>query len=44
MLDIKEGENPAAQTNFGRRNGSFGFGKSMRNRSGRKFRRFKAKN
>jgi ATP-dependent RNA helicase RhlE len=44
MLDIKEGENPAAQTNFGRRSGSFGFGKNMRNRSGRKFRRFKTKN
>ena len=42
MLDIKEGENPAAQTNFERRNRSFGFGKSTRNRSGRKFRRFKA--
>ncbi len=42
MLDIKEGENPAVQTNFERRNRSFGFGKSTRNRSGRKFRRFKA--
>ena len=43
LLDIKAGENPAAQNNFGRRNGSFGFGKSSRNRSGRSFRKFKAK-
>ncbi|MDH3267681.1 MAG: DEAD/DEAH box helicase [Ignavibacteria bacterium] len=43
MLDIKAGENPAAQNNFGRRTGSFGFGKSSRNRSGRSFRKFKAK-
>jgi ATP-dependent RNA helicase RhlE len=43
MLDIKEGENPAAQNKFGKRNGSFGFGKSTRNRSGRSFRKFKAK-
>jgi ATP-dependent RNA helicase RhlE len=42
LVDIKEGSNPAIQTNFGRRNRSFGFGKSTRNRSGRKFRRFKA--
>jgi len=40
MLDIKAGENPAAQNNFGRRTGSFGFGKSSRNRSGRSFRKF----
>ena len=43
MLDIKAGENPAAQNKFGKRNGSFGFGKSSRNRSGRSFRKFKAK-
>jgi len=43
MLDIKAGENPAAQNNFGRRTGSFGFGKSSRNRSGRSFRKFKTK-
>lgn len=43
MLDIKEGENPAVQNKFGKRNGSFGFGKSTRNRSGRSFRKFKAK-
>ncbi len=43
MLDIKAGENPAAQNRFGKRNGAFGFGKSSRNRSGRSFRKFKAK-
>jgi ATP-dependent RNA helicase RhlE len=43
MLDIKAGENPAVQNKFGRRSGSFGFGKSSRNRSGRSFRKFKAK-
>jgi ATP-dependent RNA helicase RhlE len=43
MIDIKAGENPAVQNKFGRRSGSFGFGKSSRNRSGRSFRKFKAK-
>ena len=43
MLDIKEGENPAVQNKFSGRSKSFGFGKSSRNRSGRSFRKFKAK-
>lgn len=43
MLDIKQGENPAAHNKFSRKSGSFGFGKSSRNRSGRSFRKFKAK-
>jgi len=42
MLDIKAGENPGIQNKFDRR-GSFGFGKSKRNRSGRSFRKFKVK-
>jgi hypothetical protein len=42
MLDIKEGENPAVHNKFERK-GSFGFGRSSRNRSGRSFRKFKAK-
>ncbi|MGB5529494.1 MAG: DEAD/DEAH box helicase [Ignavibacteriaceae bacterium] len=42
MLDIKVGENPGIQNKFDRR-GSFGFGKSTRNRSGRSFRKFKVK-
>jgi len=43
MLEIKEGENPGVQNNFDGRRKSFGFGRSTRNRSGRSFRRFKAK-
>ncbi|NTW44249.1 MAG: ATP-dependent helicase, partial [Anaerolineaceae bacterium] len=43
LVDIKVGENPADQNKFVRRKGSFGFGKSGRNRSGRSFRKFKAK-
>ncbi len=43
MLDIKEGENPAVQNKFNGRSRSFGFGKGSRNRSGRSFRKFKAK-
>ncbi len=43
MLDIKDGENPAMQNRFEGRSKSFGFGKSSRNRSGRSFRKFKAK-
>jgi len=43
MLDIKDGENPAVQNKFNGRSRSFGFGKSTRNRSGRSFRKFKAK-
>lgn len=43
MLDIKDGENPAMQNKFEGRSRSFGFGKSSRNRSGRSFRKFKAK-
>lgn len=43
MLDIKAGENPAVQNKFDGRSRSFGFGKSSRNRSGRSFRKFKAK-
>jgi ATP-dependent RNA helicase RhlE len=43
MIDIREGENPAVQNKFDRRNGSFSFGKSARNRSGRSFRKFKVK-
>ena len=43
MLDIKEGENPAVQNKFDGRSRSFGFGKGSRNRSGRSFRKFKAK-
>jgi ATP-dependent RNA helicase RhlE len=43
MIDIKAGENPGDLNNSGKRNGSSGFGRSSGNRSGRKFRRFKAK-
>ncbi len=43
LVDIKVGENPADQNKFVRKKGSFGFGKSGRNRSGRSFRKFKAK-
>ncbi|MCW9097336.1 MAG: DEAD/DEAH box helicase [Ignavibacteriaceae bacterium] len=43
MLDIKDGENPAVQNKFNGRSRSLGFGKSTRNRSGRSFRKFKAK-
>jgi len=43
MLDIKEGENPAVQNKFDGRSRSFGFGKNTRSRSGRSFRKFKAK-
>jgi len=42
MIDIKSGENPGVLNKFNKRN-SFGFGKSSRNRSGRSFRKFKAK-
>jgi ATP-dependent RNA helicase RhlE len=42
MIDIKSGENPGVQNKFDKRK-SFGFGKSSRNRSGRSFRKFKAK-
>jgi ATP-dependent RNA helicase RhlE len=42
MIDIKSGENPGVPNKFNKRN-SFGFGKSSRNRSGRSFRKFKAK-
>lgn len=44
LVDIKQGENPAVQNNFAGRKKSFGFGKKRRNRSGRSFRKFKAKN
>jgi ATP-dependent RNA helicase RhlE len=43
MIDIKSGENPGVQNKFNGRKSSFGFGKSSRNRSGRSFRKFKAK-
>ena len=43
MIDIKAGENPGVQSKFHNRSGSFRFGKSSRNRSGRSFRKFKAK-
>jgi ATP-dependent RNA helicase RhlE len=43
MLEIKEGENPGVQNNFDGRRSYFSFGRSRRNRSGRSFRRFKAK-
>ena len=43
MIDIKSGENPGVQNKFNRKNGSFRFGKATRNRSGRSFRKFKAK-
>jgi len=43
MIDIKVGENPGVQSKFHNRSGSFRFGKSSRNRSGRSFRKFKAK-
>jgi ATP-dependent RNA helicase RhlE len=43
MIDIKKGENPGVQNNFGGRGKSFGFGKNTRNRTGRSFRRFKVK-
>ena len=44
LVDIKQGENPTVQNNFAGRKKSFGFGKKRRNRSGRSFRKFKAKN
>ena len=44
MIDIKLGENPGVQGKFDDRRNSFGFSKRSRNRSGRSFRRFKAKN
>ena len=43
MIDIKEGENPAHQNKFVSRKGAFGFRKSSGSRSGRSFRKFKAK-
>ncbi len=43
LVDIKVGENPAVQNKFERRKGAFGFRKSSGNRSGRSFRKFKAK-
>ena len=43
MIDIKAGENPGIQNKFNKGTGSFRFGKSSRNRSGRSFRRFKVK-
>jgi len=43
MIDIKSGDNPGVQNKFDRKNGSFRFGKGSRNRSGRSFRKFKAK-
>jgi ATP-dependent RNA helicase RhlE len=43
MIDIKSGENPGVQSKFENRKGFSGFGKSSRNRSGRSFRKFKAK-
>ncbi len=43
MLDIKIGENPGIQIKFDKGKGSFRFGKGSRNRTGRSFRRFKAK-
>lgn len=43
LVDIKQGENPAVQNKFSGSKRSFGFGKSGRNRSGRSFRKFKAK-
>jgi len=44
MIDIKAGENPGVQNKFGKSKGSFGFGRNSRNRTGRSFRRIKAKN
>lgn len=43
MLDIKVGENPGIQNKFNKRNGSFGFGRGSRNRTGKSFRKFKVK-
>jgi ATP-dependent RNA helicase RhlE len=43
MIDIKTGKNPGIQNKFHKGMGSFRFGKSTRNRSGRSFRRFKVK-
>jgi len=43
MIDVKAGENPGIQNKFQQRSGSFRFGKGARNRSGRSFRKFKAK-
>jgi ATP-dependent RNA helicase RhlE len=43
MIDIKLGENPGVQSKMDSRKGSYGFGRSSRNRTGRSFRRFKAK-
>lgn len=42
MIDLKDGENPAAETKFAGRKETFGFRKSSRSRTGRSFRRFKA--
>jgi len=43
MVDVKLGENPGVQNKFGKGKSSFGFGRGSRNRTGRSFRRFKAK-
>jgi ATP-dependent RNA helicase RhlE len=43
MIDIKLGENPGVQSKMDNRKGSYGFGRNSRNRTGRSFRRFKAK-
>ena len=43
MIDIKLGENPGVQGKFDKNKQSFGFGRGSRNRTGRSFRRFKAK-
>jgi ATP-dependent RNA helicase RhlE len=43
MIDLKFGENPGVQNKFQQRSGSFRFGKGARNRSGRSFRKIKAK-
>jgi len=43
MIDIKTGENPGVQNKFKGKSGSFRFGGGGRNRTGKSFRRFKAK-
>lgn len=43
MIDIAEGDNPANQNRIEKKSGFHRFGKSTRNRSGRSFRKFKAK-
>ncbi len=43
LVDIKQGENPAAQNKFSGNRRSFVFRKHGRNRSGKSFRKFKAK-